>query len=169
MSLKTWLAEYYPIPADSKRVNPRNALEHSIRKWIGLLHTNMERHGVRWSPDCFLTDGVEEFCLMDTCSLCVHFYDADVWAESTDSPGSEDGPEVEPCSACPLYKSRGGKPCSWATYDELRRGIDKFDYDESVAYTPWGLRRSEPEWMLMSLVNARGTKVVPLKQSNTGK
>jgi hypothetical protein len=34
MSLESWKAEFYPIPADE--VKKKDALAHSLRKWEGL-------------------------------------------------------------------------------------------------------------------------------------
>ena len=66
-SLKSWTEEFY-TPAD--RIPPAEALDHSIRKWTGLLPRNRQRHGV-WRDHNLLTDGVASVHAGDTtCALC---------------------------------------------------------------------------------------------------
>jgi hypothetical protein len=71
MSLTTWKAEYYPIPADQC---PREqAVAHSLRKWIGLRSENLTRHGVRATDSDDIEDAhtTEAFYVDEiTCSLC---------------------------------------------------------------------------------------------------
>lgn len=45
MSLKTWKKEFY-IPVS--KVSKKNALQHSLTKWIGLRKENLEKHGVEY-------------------------------------------------------------------------------------------------------------------------
>lgn len=77
MSLDTWKAEFYPIPAD--QVPVEDALDHSIKKWSGLTKENMEKHGVRFveSYCCLTTDSDVAFNPVlgidaGTCALCLH-------------------------------------------------------------------------------------------------
>lgn len=49
MSLETWKAEFYPIPA--YEVDSWNAVAHSTQKWIGLREENLLRHGCRRVED----------------------------------------------------------------------------------------------------------------------
>lgn len=44
MSIETWKAEFYPVPASE--VAAEDALQHSLRKWIGLREENLSKHGV---------------------------------------------------------------------------------------------------------------------------
>lgn len=45
MSVKTWLNEFYPIPADAPMTN-LEAVQHSLKKWRGLTDSNLKRHCV---------------------------------------------------------------------------------------------------------------------------
>lgn len=81
MSEETWLAEFYPIPAD--KVSAEDALDHSIKKWEGALKKNLKKHGLGCPPMDF--DG-------HSCALCVHHLD-------------------EFCEHCPLSIVRGDVAC----------------------------------------------------------
>ena len=81
MSEETWLAEFYPVPAD--KVSAEDALDHSIKKWEGALRENLEKHGLDEPPIDFDSDA---------CPLCVHYI--------------EDG-----CTRCPSYIARGDVCC----------------------------------------------------------
>ena len=61
MSLDTWKAEFYPVPADS--VAETDALTHSLRKWEGLRKESLEKHGLRTNVGWFRID-------RSTCALC---------------------------------------------------------------------------------------------------
>lgn len=94
MSIKTWKKEFYP-KKPTKRMTTVEAIEHSLLKWIGLLHSNLEKHElISWGHsicdvDCCDEDG--EFRLGQTsCSLCVKFLDNN-----------------KGCTNCPLYQSLG--------------------------------------------------------------
>lgn len=75
MSLASWKEEFYPMPALTCPCD--QALEHSIRKWTGLLPENLKKHKVFLdahyvrdleSPNCaFRIDG-------DSCALCANYY-----------------------------------------------------------------------------------------------
>ena len=45
MSLKTWKAEFYPVPAS--KCKEKDALAHSLRRWLGFRRTATTRHHVR--------------------------------------------------------------------------------------------------------------------------
>lgn len=48
MSLATWMAEFYPVDADTvPKDDNLKLLAHSLRKWIGLMPKALEKHGVR--------------------------------------------------------------------------------------------------------------------------
>lgn len=74
MSLATWKREFYRTPAN--KVSKRYALQHSIKKWIGLLPKNRKKHNVKLS-DCALRD---KHNLLDidslTCALCIRYSNA---------------------------------------------------------------------------------------------
>ena len=73
MSLDTWKAEFYPVEAE--KVKKRDALAHSLQKWLGLRPGNLWKHKV-WRPgsairieDCY----AELWIGGDTCALCAHY------------------------------------------------------------------------------------------------
>lgn len=69
MSLKTWKAEFYPVPAS--RVSKAKAVEDSLHKWKGLLPGALKRHGV-WLKDAWVRDQSGDGFIIssDTCALC---------------------------------------------------------------------------------------------------
>ena len=114
MSLETWKAEFYPIPADA--TNEADAIDHSLQKWLGLLPENLAKHQVM----LFDSDVVEQGADLDSphtesvtidggsCSLCHHFCETDTYNSHDDE---------SPCVECPLYKVRGAA-CDDETDDE---------------------------------------------------
>lgn len=114
MSLKSWLDAFYPIPADE--VSKEDALEHSIRKWKGLLPVNLAKHQVlyRWEE----VQSRDESGLpisASSCALCRHWYDAD-----------------SGCPECPLVKA--GHICcedynsAWRErYNNLARMVEELE------------------------------------------
>jgi hypothetical protein len=106
MSLKTWKKEFYPVEP-KKRMTKKQAIEHSLRKWTGLLPSNLVKHGVykmskyiqgfENSTDDLRIDG-------NSCALCVKYIEA-----------------KDNCEACPLAKYLG-HPC---------------DMEEEYPYTLW--------------------------------
>lgn len=91
MSLKSWLDEFYPISASE--VSKEDALEHSIRKWKGLLPVNLAKHKVAYQWEEVQPRDKEErihsFLIgSSSCALCQHWYD------------DESG-----CPECPLVKA----------------------------------------------------------------
>lgn len=111
MSLETWKAEFYPIPAwrSNQETDLKVSIAHSLKKWTGLRPENLARHKVRISgrrswqavipagdPD--IQQGELEgrkrpgSLLIDasSCSLCLRFFS---------------------CTPCPLYHELGGNLC----------------------------------------------------------
>lgn len=86
MNKKTWLKEFYPVPAH--KVSAEDALDHSIKKWEGALEENLEKHGLDCPPMGFYSD---------SCALCAHYYMA------------TDNKPV--CGGCPLFMVRGNVKC----------------------------------------------------------
>lgn len=93
MSIKSWKEEFYPVsamqvardtPREPKRSLDRALLEHSIKKWIGLRSTNIDKHGIRY--------GVPIVIDASSCSLCRVYY----------THGND-------CDGCPLMTKQG--PC----------------------------------------------------------
>lgn len=106
MSLDTWMQEFYPVRAE----HAKDALEHSIQKWTGMLPENLEKHEVsvrHYGPGGLrVTEkGGQGFFLRSTCALCVQHLK-----------------ESRYCDSCPLFKVRG-------------MSCDANDVEDS----PWGL------------------------------
>lgn len=74
MSLETWKAEFYPIPAHEVPVE--DAVQHSLRKWKGLTKENLEKHEVIVGGRVVLGDDGKFDLSSDSCALCVHHYSA---------------------------------------------------------------------------------------------
>lgn len=55
MSIKTWLAEYYPVPAD-RVAGDEAGLEHAIRKYKGARPAALEKHGCRANGQRLVSD-----------------------------------------------------------------------------------------------------------------
>jgi hypothetical protein len=85
MSLKSWEKEFYPVAA--RYCAEENALEHTLKKWIGALPRNRKKHGCRFDG-INLMDSVSNSRLVFTthsCALCIHYEEND-------------------CSDCPLKR-----------------------------------------------------------------
>ena len=102
MSLKSWEKEFYPVTAEecAKGGGAVACLEHSIRKWTGLLPKNLAKHRMRtmrYRPG--ITDGHRRIGIDSyTCALCQ-------WAEN--------------CRGCPIRKDGGcGGSALEAWYDK---------------------------------------------------
>lgn len=93
MSLASWKREFYPVPAS--KVPADEALDHSIRKWRGLLPTALERHGCERSEFGEVVGPGRASLDIDTasCALCTHHY----WDKF--------------CKNCPLAIARGNVAC----------------------------------------------------------
>ena len=134
MSLASWKAEFYPIPAS--RVKKRDALAHSLRKWQGLTRVALKHHGVKSKWGELSGERGERAFVIDghSCALC-HYYSA------LDS-------ELH-CVRCPLYIIRGGVSC-----DCLRPAEECCPYGEFVSFN-----RALPmiSW-LKRAIKAQGSK-----------
>lgn len=96
MSLKTWKKEFYPTPAS--RCSKRNALSHSLLKWLGLDPEVLKRHGLKKysaAPVIVECDNIATKFFIDdrTCALCLHFLNTFI-----------------KCKNCPIRLMRG-QPC----------------------------------------------------------
>lgn len=88
MSIKTWKKEFYPKSAAS-RMSKKAAIEHSIKKWEGLLPENLKKHEVVIDVCGNIHDDEIKFEISDqSCALCQKYW-------------------VECCIKCPLYKKLG--------------------------------------------------------------
>jgi len=118
MTLKSWKAEFYTeLPTETT-----DPVEHSLKKWTGLLPQNLKKHGVELLRDPGHTNsyiyahhifdaGTDEHFDIDssTCSLCAQ-YD---------------------CSDCPLSETRGGWSCD-----------EEIEYGEDEETSPWDAFRT---------------------------
>lgn len=125
MTLKTWEKEFYPKSASS-RMTKRQAIEHSLKKWQGLTHKNLIKHGLETGFKSILEiDGREEIYINSiTCALCVKYLDYD----------AEEG---KYCVRCPLVQTLG-KPC---------------DIDDFSPYVKW-FETGNPAAMIKALQKA---------------
>lgn len=73
MSLDTWKAEYYPIPAEKATRTWKMAMEHSLRKWTGRREENLKKYNMKAKLWGVITDRRKNtFTFADnTCALCV--------------------------------------------------------------------------------------------------
>ena len=102
MSLKTWIEEFYPVPA-SPEMSDADACKHGILKWSGRYKKNLKKHNVE-STNFYIVErtplNVVAFSA-DTCALCNKYYDYDYWSDVF---------KKSPCQNCPIVKS-GNKAC----------------------------------------------------------
>lgn len=106
MSVESWLAEFYSVPAG--QVSEADAAAHSLRKWEGLRKENLDVHGMHVSETPWVVvDDVTGHVFAvasDTCALCEVYFD--------DANGDH------PCDLCPLCQVRDGKACDRDRDDE---------------------------------------------------
>lgn len=100
MSLKSWKKEFYCMEAN--QTTEATALDHSIRKWTGLLPQNLQKHFMKKNGR-FIVDNTDNKLEIDnfSCALCFH-YDKEVGHE---------------CKNCPLYQIRGNNRCDSRNFD----------------------------------------------------
>jgi len=99
MSLATWKKEFYPIPAS--KCKKKDALEHSLQKWIGLRKKNTDKHdvrkyGMRIESKSDKYDDLLIAC--KSCSLCMFYLKEH---------------HIDKCDTCPLSIARGGFACDF--------------------------------------------------------
>ena len=72
MSIATWKKEFFG-PMSKAVKSDKTALEHGIRKWTGLLPSNLKKHEIeRIEGEGSITDGSHSFFVGDSeCALCV--------------------------------------------------------------------------------------------------
>lgn len=105
MSIESWKNEFYPVPAN--QVVEADALKHSHTKWLGLLPSNLQRHGMEKHLDerhigeigqsSYYYDPTAFRVNDESCALCQHYYD-------------------DACRDCPLYLV-SGKTCDFYPVD----------------------------------------------------
>ncbi len=123
MSLQTWKDEFYPVKP-SKKMSKKVAIEHSLRKWNGLLPKNLKKHGLE-KAGRFIQEKQDSVADMmidaESCALCVKYLDTDCLESENE------------CVRCPLFNSLG----------------EQCDGDGSP-YFMW-LRKDEPKPMIKAL------------------
>jgi len=129
MSLQTWQEEFYK-KHPSKRMTTKQAIEHSIQKWIGLRKTNLKAHQIYREDAKLVDDNSESWFFVDTttCALCQKFFYLRDWVNEND--------EVN-CPKCPL------------------RGVlgNECDYNYKSPYRIWRTS-GNPEPMIRALKTA---------------
>lgn len=100
MSDETWRAEFYPIPA--WEVPKEQAAQHSLQKWLGLMPSAMNRHGVTVCHAATSASVAGVTINAESCALC-HRYMLN---------------QFDTCEECPLAIVRGGVPCDHERQDE---------------------------------------------------
>lgn len=114
MSVNSWKAEFYPVPASD--CLPEEAIRHSLQKWLGLRPDALKRHGMSVTPGGNIAaDGeVRRFPISaNTCALCERFYD---------------GAKGDSCTRCPLAIARGGPACDRARDDETEAPWESWSF-----------------------------------------
>ena len=139
MSVATWKEEFYPLRAFEFNFSgtEREAIEHSLLKWRGLLPDNLARHGVEHTLDYIRADGEERFHInSNTCALCIKFLPT----------------EGQDCRNCPLFKLLDGKRCDY--------------YSVNHNTSPYGhlLRNGNPLPMVLLLEKALAQNTAPVEQ-----
>lgn len=120
MSIESWKAEFYPVPADQVE-GEVEATRHSIRKWKGLRKENLDRHDCYLSRDIVLQvrqkDWVGGHLGIDagTCALCAVFY----------------ARECGVCVTCSLNK-RLGMRCDYGGSSPFRLAVDRGDVEPMI-------------------------------------
>ena len=107
MSRRSWLLEFYPVPAS--KVPKDQAIAHSLKKWLGLLPRNLKRYGLKTAP--LRIDS-------STCALCHHYI------------------FTVGCRNCPLTLVRGAPcdvPLNWEHQSPYQAWRLKQDPDPMIA------------------------------------
>ena len=96
MSIESWKAEFYPTKACSVKTE-KEAIAHSLQKWMGLLEGNLNKHGCSLDVFGMHVEGgrtSEGYVSIDngSCALCAQ--------------------NKRSCTTCPLMRFTG-KDCDW--------------------------------------------------------
>ena len=124
MSIETWKAEFYPIPAEEVL---SNRLQHSLTKWIGARKENLNKHGLTIVDNSLCDMNDTRFSITfneDTCALC-HFHQA--------------------CDSCPLRQVNA--------HDDVSLNESWLDYACEAEYE-FFRRMGNPEPMIELLQSA---------------
>jgi len=111
LTLKDWLAKYYPTKANSKEAR-KDPIGHSLRKWRGLREKVLEQYGLgRGSWGEIKEDWLRTFDIDDlTCALCVKYKN-----DRLDDNTSEG--HFAACATCPLSLTLG-RPCDYGKTED---------------------------------------------------
>jgi hypothetical protein len=140
MSLASWKAEFYPIPADETAKDA--AVAHSLQKWRGLTPDNLARHGIKRAQFGSIEDKAERFSVnTETCALCCHYRDDEDFLDDDDEPLSD-------CGACPLAAARGSVSCD-----------NEREEEKKSPYQSW-VDKGDPSPMLLWLEKAQSVDAV---------
>lgn len=130
MSIETWEEEFMPVPAYAE-MSTLEAIEHSIRKWVGLREENLRRHGLSQDEDLIMENRGHGYTYINdtSCALCIKFL------------SDRHRTSVSSCVRCPLYAALGKTECA----NPQRYGLRESPYDIF-------LKRGDPEPMITSLL-----------------
>jgi len=124
MSVQSWCEEFYPKYAND--TTRREAVQHSLQKWIGLLPRNLKKHECTLSKwgDIIDADTFNSLEIdAETCALCRHY-------------------QRDDCGVCPLYLVRGKVSCSDRRNREKKSPYQKGAFEgKPTAMIGW-LRRA---------------------------
>lgn len=138
MSIESWKAEFYPVEASN--VPSERAVEHSLRKWIGLRSENLAKHSVR-KVTSIIHDSFGGHLTVSamSCALCKYWY-----TPINNTPLDEDENDYRfRCARCPLALSREGVPCDRRLSDERSSPWHTFTHS------------GNPEPMIAALLKAK--------------
>lgn len=89
MSYRSWLKEFYPVPASNQMTN-LEALKHAHLKFTGALPENLAKHGLKFEEGVLKSKSRKyDFFTSDTCSLCQKYI-------------------MNGCRRCPLFLKYAG-------------------------------------------------------------
>lgn len=114
--IESWKKEFYHIPARKAAGDDLTAVEHSLKKWMGLRKENLDKHKVAQRGKTIFSIDDELRVSNKTCALCIgHLQEQEDVRQS-------------PCASCPLYKVRGGYACDHAGPDDPNLDPNHYPY-----------------------------------------
>jgi hypothetical protein len=138
MSLQTWIQEFYPCDANEIDTM-KDAIDHSLRKWIGAREENLAKH------KCHVAVALDRTFIVDSLTLERFYFDDDTCAlcHMSRVELAETRPEWFMCVCCPLYKALDARSCC----------DDEDAYNPSV-YLYWK-QTGDPEPMIQALLRTK--------------
>jgi hypothetical protein len=95
MSLKTWIEEFYPVPAS--KMSDKDAILHALKKFTGARKCNLKKHNLTISNATIEQRNGDSFYFgVQQCSLCKSYF----YLPNIDN---------RECPGCPLEQL--GDPC----------------------------------------------------------